>query len=181
VPVLDAVPLSPRLVGLPDKWFQLWEWGHKNAPLNGLFDTNQEICANSKLRNICKCARFKSNLDEIGVSVYRQKYDLRGGTRLPQSLSGLYPVQPRHRNVGNDDIRLQFPCSFDQRLTVLYPPYNLEGWFQESSDQLQKVTMVIGQEYSHFSHLSNPQGAVRQVTGFVSMAVCQLEGEGSKF
>jgi hypothetical protein len=30
--------------------------------------------------------------------------------------------------------------------------------------------MVIGQEYSHFSHFSNPLGAGRQVRAFVSMA-----------
>ena len=30
--------------------------------------------------------------------------------------------------------------------------------------------MVIGQEYSHFSHFSNPQSAGRQVKAFVSVA-----------
>jgi hypothetical protein len=30
--------------------------------------------------------------------------------------------------------------------------------------------MVIGQEYSHFSHFSNPLSAGRQVKAFVSMA-----------
>ena len=59
------------------------------------------------------------------------KYDLRTGTGFPQSTSGLYPVEFRHRNV--DDTRLQFSGSFDQRFNVLHTPDRVESGLQEIS------------------------------------------------
>jgi hypothetical protein len=64
----------------------------------------------------------------------RQKYDLRRGTRFPQSIGCLYPVEFRHRNVSNDDIWLQVPRSFNQSFTILHSPHNVKGWFQETSN-----------------------------------------------
>jgi len=67
-------------------------------------------------------------LDEIKVGMCRQKYNLRRGTGIPQSIGCLYPFEFRHRNVSNDHIRLQVPGSFDQNA-----PENIEGWLEETS------------------------------------------------
>ena len=102
--------------------------------------------------------------------MYRQKYDLRQGARFSQLIGCIYPVEFRHRNVSDDHIRLQFPGSFDQGFTVPHTPDHIEGWLQETLNQLQKGAVVIGQEYSNFLQLGNPQGPGRRVIAFVSMA-----------
>src|SRR5258708_19920293 len=89
--------------------------------------------------------------------MYRQKDDLRRGARFSQLIGCIYPVEFRHRNVSDDHIRLQFPGSFDQGFTVPHTPDDIEGWLQETLNQLQKGAVVIGQEYSNFLQLVNPQ------------------------
>jgi len=95
--------------------------------------------------------------------MYGQKNDLRRGTGFPQSIGCVYPVEFRHRNVSDDDIRLQFTGSFDQRFTILRTPDDAEGWFQESSDYLRQAPMVIGRKYVHISQIFSPPRDLREL------------------
>jgi hypothetical protein len=65
---------------------------------------------------------------------------------------------------------LQFSGSFEQSFTVPHTPDHVKGWFQKISSYLQESPLIIGQEYSHFSQLTNPLSTGRHVRSFISTA-----------
>ena len=82
------------------------------------------------LDDISQCARSKSSLDEIRISMRCQEDDFCKGTGFFQSIGCLYSVEFWHRNVSDDQVGLQFHSYFDQRFAVLHAPDDVECWFQ---------------------------------------------------
>ena len=64
---------------------------------------------------------------------------------------------------------LRISVGADQSFTVPHTPDHVEGWFQEISSYLQESPLIIGQEYSHFSQLTNPPSTGRHVRSFIPL------------
>ncbi len=46
--------------------------------------------------------------------------------------AGLYPIENRHRDIRDDDIRREASCGVEQSLAVRYAPDNFASWCQQT-------------------------------------------------
>jgi hypothetical protein len=58
-------------------------------------------------------------------------------------LAGLYPIENRHRDIRDDDIRREASCGVEQSLAVRYAPDNFASWWHQTFYHHEELTMVI--------------------------------------
>jgi len=82
-------------------------------PCKGRFSGWLKVIIHPGLYDISKSAAEEAGASELWVSVNRQEYEFRLAAGFLQSLHCLDAIEKGHRNVCDNDIRLQFFCSLD--------------------------------------------------------------------
>src|SRR6267378_5661760 len=119
----------------------------------------EQINSDARLENVPYGPDSKTRPDKIWIRMHSQKNNLRGTICFPQLIDSFDAIHHGHRNVGDDDIRLEIQAGLKQGAAISHDSNNFKRWPQKPLYNFQKLRMVISQQNSYFVHLARPLDA----------------------
>ena len=125
--------------------------GNEESPGESVANGGYELSVNAELHYISEGARGQASAYEIGIGMNGQKNDPRSATGFLQSIGSRDAIENRHRNVRDDDIRLELDGRLKKGLAVHNLPHHLELWPQQSLHYVREAWVVVRQKYCWFA------------------------------
>ncbi len=131
----------------------------EGAPAQRRVDSHHELHRGGVLDDVAHSPGLEGASRIGGVLVHRQHHDRDLRIVGLQPADRLDPVQVRHRDVGDNDVRLQPSRGRDQCPAVLDDPDQVEVVREDALQPLGQHDVVVSQQYARAAHRGPPQSA----------------------
>jgi hypothetical protein len=112
----------------------------------------QQLGGHGILEHVRGCVMTKSLACESGIAMLGKEDDLDLGMPPRELTRSVEPVEYRHFDISDDDIRVEYVGGTKQCATVRRRPHNVELPTQYAVDDFEKSLMIVGDEDARFRH-----------------------------
>ena len=116
----------------------------------------EELRLRRMFQHIPTSARFQRASRVRGILVHRQEHNPYVRIVALQQHERVDPVQVRHGDVGDDDIRPKARRSLHELAPILHDPHQLELLLEQPLDAFGHHSMVVGQQNARATHDAAP-------------------------
>jgi DNA-binding NarL/FixJ family response regulator len=118
-------------------------------------DRRHEVLADPDLQHVAERPGRQSAAQHHAIRVDGGEDDPRRRAAPQDCFRGGDPVDPRHRDVGDDDVGVQPLRRVDEREPVADRPDDVELSLEEMPPSLQRRRVIVGKEHPQAAHFMN--------------------------